>query len=165
MLNQKIQDAFNKQLNSELFSSYLYLSMAAYFESQNLKGMARWMQLQAEEEHGHALKFLTFINDRGGRVLLTALEGPRTEWESPLAAFEDAYKHECTVTGQINDLVELAIGEKDHASNVFLQWFITEQVEEESSVQEIRDRLMTAGDNLALLYMVDRDLGQRGAPA
>ena len=161
MLNRKIQDAFNKQLNAEMFSSYLYLSMAAYFESQNLKGMAHWMRLQAQEEHAHAMKFLDFINERGGRVLLTTVEGPKTEWESPLAVFEDSYKHECMVTGLINDLMELSIGEKDHAANVFLQWFITEQVEEEASVQEIRDNLKSVGDNGALLFMIDQGLSGR----
>ena len=165
MLNRKIQDAFNKQLNAEMFSSYLYLSMAAYFESQNLKGMAHWMRLQAQEEHAHAMKFLDFINERGGRVLLTTVEGPKTEWESPLAVFEDSYKHECMVTGLINDLMELSIGEKDHAANVFLQWFITEQVEEEASVQEIRDNLNSVGDNGALLFMIDQGLSGRTTTA
>ena len=165
MLNRKIQDAFNKQLNAEMFSSYLYLSMAAYFESQNLKGMAHWMRLQAQEEHAHAMKFLDFINERGGRVLLTTVEGPKTEWESPLAVFEDSYKHECMVTGLINDLMELSIGEKDHAANVFLQWFITEQVEEEASVQEIRDNLKSVGDNGALLFMIDQGLSGRTTTA
>ena len=163
MLNNKIQDAFNKQLNAELFSSYLYLSMSAYFESQNLKGMASWMRIQAQEELQHAIKFLDFINERGGRALLTTVEGPKTEWSSPLDAFEDTYKHECHVTGLINELVDLAISEKDHAANAFLQWFVTEQVEEEASAQEVAEKLKLAGDRGGMLFMLDREIGQRAA--
>ena len=161
MLNPKIQDAFNKQINAEVFSSYLYLSMSTYFDSQNLKGMANWMLIQAQEELQHAMKFLDFINERGGRVLLTQVEGPKTEWSSPLDAFEDAYRHECKVTGMINDLVDLSLSEKDHAANVFLQWFVTEQVEEEASAQEIADQLKLAGDQGGVLFMLDRELGTR----
>ena len=161
MLNPKIQDAFNKQINAEVFSSYLYLSMSTYFDSQNLKGMANWMLIQAQEELQHAMKFLDFINERGGRVLLTQVEGPKTEWNSPLDVFEDAYGHECKVTGMINDLVDLSLSEKDHAANVFLQWFVTEQVEEEASAQEIADQLKLAGDQGGVLFMLDRELGTR----
>ena len=161
MFNQKIQDAFNKQLNAELFSSYLYLSMSAYFDSQTLKGMANWMRMQAQEEVQHAMKFYDFINDRGGRVVLAPVEGPETEWDSPLAAFEGAHKHECKVTGLIHDLVDLAIKEKDHAANAFLQWFVTEQVEEEASVTEIADKLRLVGDRGGVLFMLDKELGQR----
>ena len=161
MLNPKIQDAFNKQINAEVFSSYLYLSMSTYFDSQNLKGMANWMLIQAQEELQHAMKFLNFINERGGRVLLTQVEGPKTEWNSPLDVFEDAYRHECKVTGLINDLVDLSLGEKDHAANVFLQWFVTEQVEEEASAQEVADQLKLAGDQGGVLFMLDRELAKR----
>lgn len=162
MMNQKIQDAFNKQINAELFSSYLYLSMAAYFESQNLKGMASWMRLQAQEENTHAMKFFDFIHERGGQVILTALDAPKVEWSSPLSAFEEAYKHECKISGMIDDLVNLAIREKDHASNAFLQWFVTEQVEEEASVLEIAEQFKLAGDQRGMLFMLDRELGRRG---
>jgi ferritin len=165
MLNNTIQDAFNKQLNAELFSSYLYLSMSAYFESQNLKGMAHWMRIQGQEELQHAMKFFGFINERGGRVLLTQVDGPKTEWSSPLDAFEDTYEHECKVTGLINGLVDLSLSEKDHAANTFLQWFVTEQVEEEASAQEIRDKLKLVGDSPAVLFMLDQELGQRMPPA
>ena len=165
MFNPRIQDAFNRQLNAELFSSYLYLSMSAYFESQNLKGMAHWMRIQVQEELQHAMKFLDFINDRGGRVLLTAVEGPRTEWSSPLEAFQDTCEHESKVTGLINDLVDLSIKEKDHAANTFLQWFVTEQVEEEASAREIADKLKLAGDNSVALLMIDQELGRRTPPA
>ena len=165
MLKPKIQDAFNKQLNAELFSSYLYLSMAAYFESQNLKGMAHWMRMQAQEENMHAMKFLDFINECGGRVLLSQVDGPKTEWGSPLEAFEDAYRHESKVTGLINALVDLSLGEKDHAANAFLQWFVTEQVEEEAAAQEIRDKLKLVSDNPVALFMIDQELGRRTPPA
>jgi ferritin len=161
MLNTKIQDAFNKQLNAELFSGYLYLSMAAYFESHSLKGMAHWMRLQAAEELQHALKFFDFINDRGGRALLASVEGPQAEWSSPRAAFEEAYEHERKVTGLIHNLVQLSTRENDHASSVFLQWFVSEQVEEEASAQEIAEKLKLIGDNPVALFMIDRELGQR----
>ncbi len=166
MLKPKIQDAFNRQINAELYSSYLYLSMSAYFESINLKGMANWMRIQAGEEMQHAMKFYDSINERGGRVLLTQVEGPKTEWDSPLAAFDETCRHEAKVTGLINDLVDLAIKEKDHAANVFLQWFVTEQVEEEATAKEIADKLRIAGDNAGVLFMIDQELGQRTtAPA
>ena len=165
MLSSKIQDAFNDQINAELFSSYLYLSMSAYFESQNLKGMASWMQVQAQEEHAHAMKFFDFIHERGGKVVLAKLDAPKVEWSSPLQAFEEAYKHECMISGRINDLVNLAINEKDHAANVFLQWFVTEQVEEEATAQEIRDKLRLVSGNPVALFMIDQELAGRTPPA
>ena len=164
-MHPKIQDAFNEQLNAELFSSYLYLSMSAYFESQNLKGMASWMRLQAQEEHQHAMKFFDFINERGGKVALAKVKEPKTEWSSPLEAFEDTCKHESKVTGLINNLAELSLTERDHAANAFLQWFITEQVEEEATAQEIRDKLRLVSDNTVALFMIDQELGRRMTPA
>ncbi len=164
-MNSKIETAFNEQLNAELFSSYLYLSMAAYFESQNLKGMAQWMRMQVQEEHMHGMKFFDFINERGGKVTLAKIKEPKTEWRSPLDVFEDTCEHEDKVTSLINDLVDLAIKEKDHAANGFLQWFVTEQVEEEATVQEIRDKLKLIGDNPVALFMIDQELGQRPVPA
>jgi ferritin len=164
-MKSSIQDALNKQLNAELFSSYLYLSMAAHFEAANLRGLAHWMDVQAQEEHVHAMKFFNFINEHGGRVILDQIDKPQTEWSSPLDAFEDACSHEAKVTGMINDLVDLAIKEKDHAANAFLQWFVTEQVEEEASAQEIRDKLKLIGDNAAALFMIDQELAGRPAPA
>ena len=161
MLNSKIQDAFNRQINAEIYSSYLYLSMSAYFESQSLAGMANWMRIQAQEELGHAMKFFHFINERDGRVILTQLEAPKTEWDSALDVFKDAYDHECKVSGLINELVDLSIGERDHAANAFLQWFVTEQVEEESAALTIVDKLKLAGDNSVALLMLDGELGQR----
>ena len=164
MLGPKIQDAFNRQINAEYYSSYLYLSMAAYFESHNLAGMASWMRMQAQEEHTHVMKFFDFILERGGRVLLTAVEGPQTEWRSPLDAFEDTCRHEAKITGMINDLVDLSLSEKDHAANAFLQWFVSEQVEEEASVQQVAEKLKLAGDNPVALFMIDGELGARTPP-
>ena len=165
MSNPKIQDALNKQLNAELHSSYLYLSMAAYLESQNLKGMAHWMRIQAQEENLHAMKFFDFINERGGKVVLTQIDAPKTEWSSPLDVFEDTCKHESKVTGLINELVDLSLSEKDHAANAFLQWFVTEQVEEEASAQEIAGKLKLVGDRGGMQFMIDRELSQRTPPA
>jgi len=161
MLNEKIQAALNKQLNAELYSSYLYLSMSAHFQSINLPGFANWMRVQAQEELVHGMKFYDFINERGGRVTLQPVEGPPTEWSSPLDVFENTYKHEQKVTGLINDLVNLAVAERDHATNIFLQWFVTEQVEEEASADEVRQRLKLMGDDGGGLFMLDREMGQR----
>ena len=164
MLKPNMQEALNEQINAELYSSYLYLSMSAYFDSQTLTGMANWMRIQAQEELIHAMKFFDFINERDGRVLLTRIEDPKTEWASPLDAFEDSLGHERKVTGLINDLMDLSLGEKDHATNTFLQWFVTEQVEEESAAKTVVDKLKLIGDNPVALYMLDGELGQRTLP-
>ena len=144
MLNKKIEKALNKQINAEYFSAYLYLSMSAWLEGQGLKGMAHWMRMQADEERLHVMKFFDFIHERGGNVELKAIDEPKTSWETALEVFEGAYEHEVKVTGLINDLVDLAIAERDHATNAMLQWFVTEQVEEEAAAQEIVDRLKLA---------------------
>jgi ferritin len=161
MLNEKIQDALNKQLNAELYSSYLYLSMSAYFSSVELSGFANWMRVQAQEELMHSMKFYDYINERGGRVTLTAIESPQVEWKSPEIAFDHVYKHEQKVTGLINDLVNLAIEEKDHATNNFLSWFVTEQVEEESSASDILQKVKLVGKDGSGLFMLDKELGMR----
>jgi ferritin len=161
MLNEKIQEAFNKQINAETYSAYLYLSMAAYFENLSLKGFANWMRCQAQEELVHSMKFFNFIGERGGRVKLTQIDSPPTEWTSPLHAFQDAYAHEVKVTNLINGLVDLSIGERDHAANNFLQWFVAEQVEEESSADAVVQQLKLAGDQGGGLFMIDRELAQR----
>ena len=161
MIKEKIQKALNQQLNAELFSSYLYLSMAAYFESINLKGFANWMRVQTQEELVHAMKFYDFIIERGGKAVLASIEGPPTEWESPLAVFEHAYQHEQKVTGLINKLVNLATAEQDHATNNFLQWFVAEQVEEEASADEVVHKIKLMGDASGGLFMLDRELAQR----
>jgi ferritin len=163
MLNPKIQDAFNKQINAELYSSYLYLSMAAYFDSLDLKGMAHWMEIQVDEERQHAMRFFNFINDRNGRVTLSTIDAPPSEWKSPLEAFEAAYKHEQKITGMINELFNLVAVERDAAGHDFLEWFAREQVEEEANVQLIISQLKLAGDAGLGRYMIDQQLGQRVA--
>jgi ferritin len=163
MLSQKVQEAFNRQINAELHSEYLYLSMAAYFEAADLKGMANWMTVQASEEHAHAMRFFNFVNDRQGRVTLTQIEAPKTEWKSPLEAFEDAYKHEVKITGMINELFTLVAIEKDGAGHDFLEWFCREQVEEESQAQLIVAQLKRVGDQGVGLYLLDKELGGRTA--
>ena len=161
MIKEKIQDALNKQINAELYSSYLYLSMSAFFESINLKGCANWMRVQTQEELVHAMKFYDYLIERGGKVLLSSIESPPTEWPSPLAIFENAYQHEQKVTGLINYLVDLAIAEKDHATNNFLQWFVSEQVEEEASADEVVQKIKLMGDARGGIFMLDRELAQR----
>jgi len=165
MLKPNMQEALNAQLNAELYSSYLYLSMSAYLDSQSLAGMANWMRIQAQEELIHVMKFFDFIAERDGRVLLTQVDAPKTEWTSPLDVFQDALGHEQKVTGLINDLVDLSLGERDHAANTFLQWFVTEQVEEEATAKTIVDKLKLIGDNPVALYMLDGELGQRTLPS
>ena len=162
MLNKKVQDAINEQIKNELYSAYLYLSMAAYSEASNLPGLAHWMRLQSQEEVEHAMKFFDFINDRGGRVVLQAVDQPPTEFESPLAIFEQTLEHERKVTAMINQLYELALRENDYPSQVLLQWFIEEQVEEEKNAEQILQTLKMIGDKPQGLVMVDRELGRRG---
>ena len=161
MLGNKMQNALNEQINAELYSAYLYLSMSAYFTSLNLAGFANWMRVQALEEETHAARLYDFVNARNGRVLLKTVEGPPTEWASPLAIFEEAYKHEQKVTGMINNLVNIAIEEKDHAANVFLQWFVNEQVEEEASTDAVAKKLKLIGKDGSGLYMLDQELAAR----
>ena len=161
MISKKMEKALNEQVNAELFSAYLYLSMEAYFRSLNLEGFANWMRVQTQEEIAHAMKIYDFIDERGGRVILKAIDGPDTKWDSPLAVFEAAYKHEQKVTGLINNLVNLAIEEKDHATNTFLQWFVNEQVEEESSADQIVQQLKMMDNAPGGMFMLDRELGQR----
>lgn len=161
MLNHRLEQELNKQLNKELFSSYLYMSMSAYFQNVNLMGFANWMQIQAQEELTHAQKFYNFINERGGKVVLEAIEKPQTEWNGTLEAMEDALKHEEFITASINDLVTAANEEKDYATQIFLQWFVTEQVEEEASVTEIINKLKLMKDAPGAIFMLDRELSQR----
>lgn len=162
MLNKKIQDAINEQIKNELYSAYIYLSMSAYFESLNLMGMAHWMRLQSNEEVEHAMKFFDYINDRGGRVSLSAIDQPPFEWKSPLAAFENAYEHEQKVTGMINNIYALAVKENDYPTQVMLQWFIDEQVEEEKNASTIVEQLKMIGESANGLMMLDHRLGERG---
>ena len=161
MISKKMEDALNNQVNAELYSAYLYLSMAACFESMNLPGFANWMRVQTQEETTHAMKIYDYICERGGRVMLKAIEAPPANWKSPLAAFEAALKHEQKVTGLINNLVNLAVAGKDHATQIFLQWFVSEQVEEEKSADEIVQKLNLTKNMPGALYMLDKEMGQR----
>ena len=161
MISKKMEKALNTQVNAELYSAYLYLSMESHFKSLNMNGFANWMRIQTQEEMMHAMKIYEFINERGGRVTLKAIDGPPTKWDSPLAVFEAVYAHEQKVTGLINDLVNLAIEEKDHATNSFLQWFVNEQVEEESSADEVVQQLKMMENAPGGMFMLDRELGQR----
>ncbi len=161
MISEKMEGALNGQVNAELYSAYLYLSMESYFKSLNLNGSAGWMRVQTQEEVTHAMKIYEFINGRGGKVTLKTIEGPPIKWDCPLAVFEAVYVHEQKVTGLINDLVDLAIKEKDHATNTFLQWFVNEQVEEESSADEVVQQLKMMENAPGGMFMLDRELGQR----
>ena len=161
MLSEKMEKALNEQLNAEMYSAYLYLSMSAHFKGISLNGFANWMMVQAQEEMEHAMKFYNFIQERGGTVTLKSIDGPPTSWNSPLAVFEAVLEHEQKVTGLINDLVDLAIAEKDHASNIFLQWFVTEQVEEEDNASEAINQTKMVKEDKSGLFMLDRELGQR----
>jgi ferritin len=161
MLSKRMQEALNEQINAEYYSAYLYLSMAAYAETMNLKGFANWFRVQNQEEMVHVMKFFTFVVDRRGQVELKAIEAPPTTWESPLAVFEATLKHEQHVTGLINRLMDLAREEHDNATHSLLQWFINEQVEEESSADEIVQKLKLIGNEPSGLYLLDRDLATR----
>ena len=163
MIDGRTQEALNKHANAEFYSSYLYLSMSAYFQSINLIGFAHWMRVQAREELAHAMKFYDHVIERGGRVSLQAVAAPTAQWDSPLAAFEDAYRHEQKVTGLINQLVDEAVQSKDHATNAFLQWFVSEQVEEEASVDAIVQKLKLVGGAPGGLFMIDHHLGERAS--
>jgi ferritin len=161
MLSKRMETALNKQVVAEYYSAYLYMAMSAYFESVNLGGFAGWMRGQAMEELSHGTKIFQYVNERGGRVWLDAIDKPPLKWASPLAVFQATYKHEQKVTGLINKLVDLAIKEKDHATENFLQWFVAEQVEEEASADEILQKLKMIGKDGGGLFMIDRELGQR----
>lgn len=161
MINKRVEDALNKQINSELYSAYLYMSMSANFESANLKGFANWMRVQIQEEMVHVRKFYDYILQRGGKVVMAAIDGPPAGWAAPLKVFEDALKHEQLVTSRINALVTLASAEKDHATFNFLQWFVTEQVEEEASFNDVLQRLRIIGKDGGALFMLDKELAAR----
>lgn len=161
MINEKMQQALTEQLNAELYSSYLYLSMSAYFHSIELSGFANWMRVQAQEELMHAMKIYDYVHERGGKVTLRQIDSPPVEWDSPIAAFEHVYEHEQKVTGLINGLVDLAIEEKEHASNNFLQWFVSEQVEEEASANAVLQKIKLMGEAGNGLFMLDQELAQR----
>lgn len=163
MISSTLQDTINEQINKELFSSYLYLSMAAFFEAQNLPGFAHWMSIQSEEEREHAMKFYEHLLDRGGKVVLKAIEAPATEWASNLVVFKEAQAHEAKVTLSIYALYEQALSEKDFPAQVLLQWFITEQVEEEKNAAEIVHQLELIEAHATAVLMLDHQLAKRVA--
>ncbi len=160
-MNEKMEKAINDQINFELYSSYIYLSMSSYLRSLNLNGFAHWMEIQVQEEIAHAMKFYNFLHERGGNIEFETIQKPKVSWESTCEVFEDAYKHEQIVTGRINDLVDLALEIRDHATNAHLQWFINEQVEEESNVLGILQQIKLAENSPNGLFMLDRELSQR----
>lgn len=163
MLDKKMEQAYNEQINAELFSAYLYLAMASYFEDKSLSGFGHWMRLQAQEEVDHAMKFIGYVQTRGGRVELDSIDKPEMEWDSPQAAFKAALEHEQYITGRINNLVKLANDLNDYASGQFLLWYVEEQVEEEENAGEICDKLEIVGQNPQGLLFLDRELGGRSA--
>ena len=165
MISQSLTDALNDQLKHEFYSSYLYLAMSAHCDDQNLPGFAHWMRLQADEEREHAMKFFDFIQDRDGRVALQTLAQPPRDFGTPTNLFEQVLAHEQEVTSLIEQLYRKATAEQDHATQVFLTWFISEQVEEEKTASQILETLKMAGDNKVALLMLDRELGARSAAA
>ncbi len=161
MVSKKLEEAINKQINAEFWSAYLYLSMSAHFSNEGLDGFANWFKVQFEEEQDHAMKFMNYLISKGNKVELKPIEKVDTSWKSTLHAFEDTLKHERVVTGLINDLVALAKGEHDYATENMLQWFVNEQVEEEETAQSMIDSLKLIGDNGFGIYTMDKELGKR----
>ncbi len=161
-MKPRMLEALNKQINAELYSSYLYLSMAAYCQTLGLRGFAHWLRSQESEERGHAMKFFGYIQDRGGTVSLRAIAQPEAAWKSPLKVFEAVCEHEAKVTAMIHELVDVAATLHDHATGVMLQWFVSEQVEEEATAAEILQKLEQIGDSTAGLMVLDQQLMQRG---
>jgi ferritin len=161
MLDARMEEALNRQINAEIYSGYLYLSMAAQFAELGMSGGQNWMTVQYQEELSHAQKIFDYVNERGGRVTLAPIEGPQTEWQAGLQMFEDAYGHEQKVTALINDLATLALELKDHATHNFLQWFIAEQVEEEATASDMVQKFTMAGEHPAGLYQLDKELAAR----
>lgn len=161
MFSKNLEAAINDQIKHELYSAYLYLSMSAHAESNNMPGAAKWLAKQAQEEQEHALKFYSYIHDRGGKVTLQAIAQPPTEFTSLLDIFEQVKEHEALVTSLIHRLYELSVKENDYASQIMLQWFVTEQVEEEKNAATVVDALRSVGTQGTALFMVDRWLGDR----
>jgi ferritin len=161
MISKKMQNALNDQINKEMFSSYLYLSMAAYFEGKNLPGFGNWLRIQAEEEHEHAMKLYNFLLERGGKVELKAIAAPKVDWASTMEAVEEVLKHEQFVTKSIHDLYEVALAEKDYAAQVMLHWFIEEQVEEEANASAILDNMQRIEAHDTAVLMLDHRLAKR----
>jgi len=160
-MNKRVEEAINRQINAEFYSAFLYLSMESYFQAEGLPGFGNWMRVQFQEEQFHALKFYDFIHERGGKVVLAPLEGPQTQWKDAVDVFETTQKHEQHVTSLINDLMTVAIEERDYATVNFLQWFVNEQVEEEANDARILDQLRMVYGNGHGLLMLDRELATR----
>lgn len=163
-MNSTVEKALNEQINAEMYSAYLYLSMSAWSDSKGMKGVSHWFRIQYQEEMMHAIKIFDFINDRGGTPVLEAIAAPPAEWKGIVDVFESVFKHEQAVTSSVNSLYNLAHTENDHASSTFLQWFVTEQVEEEANVKDILDQLRLAGGDGPGLFMIDRELATRPVP-
>lgn len=163
MLSQVMQDALNEQIKNEFYSAYLYLAMGMHFEAANLGGFAHWMRVQFQEEQAHALKLADYVNERGGRVRLQAIAQPPVEFGSPLEVFKQVLEHEQKVTAMIHNLYRLAGQENDLATQVMLQWFITEQVEEEKNAADIIEHLKMIEERSTALLMLDKQLSKRGA--
>lgn len=161
MIKDNILTSLNAQINLEYHSSYSYLAMSKYFLEQNLNGFASWMRVQAQEELVHGMKIFDFVNERDGTIQFSDIKKPRQQWDTPLNAFEDALENEKIVSESIYDIVDLSLSERDHATNAFLQWFVSEQVEEESLIKEVIDNLKLVGNDGNGLFLLDRDLGQR----
>ena len=161
MINEKMEKAFLDQINKELYSQYLYLSMKAYFANLNLQGFVNWMDVQVQEEHAHAMGMFDYVLERGGKVVLEAIEKPQTDWESPLEVFRAVLKHEEYVTSRINALMDVAEETKDRAAMAFLNWYLKEQVEEEANVGGVLAQLEMIGDDKSGLFALDKELGAR----
>jgi ferritin len=161
MISEKITRMLNKQINQELYSSYLYLQMSAFFDEQKLNGFAAWMKIQSQEEYKHAMKLYDYVLQANSKVELQKIEAPNNKWKDALNVFQDTYKHEKLVTGYINEIVDTALTDKDFATFSFLQWFVTEQVEEESTALLILDKIKLVGDNQTGLLFLDREMAGR----
>ncbi len=160
-MKPEMETAFNRQVNAEMYSSYLYLAMESYFQSISLAGFATWMRAQVQEELFHGMKIYDYIHERGGKARLEAIGKPEEKWDTPLLAFESILAHEQHVTGLINNLIDVALDVRDHAAKAFLDWFITEQVEEEATVGQIVDRLRLIGNDASGLFFLDTELAKR----
>ena len=161
MVSDKVQNAFNKQIQKEFYSAYLYLAMSTYSESKNLPGFAKWLKVQYNEEITHAMKLMDYLNERGGKVVLESIDAPGHDFGSPVEVFEEVVKHEQSITESINKLYETSLKEKDYAAQIFLQWYITEQVEEEASAEAVLEKLKLIGDKGSSILYIDKELGKR----
>lgn len=161
MINQRVEEAINKQIQAELYSSYLYMAMSAHANQSGLPGMAQWLKVQVQEEMTHALRFYQYLNNRGGHAVFYAIEQPPSEFPSAVGVFEHVLKHEQHVTSLINGLMDVAMEERDHATTQMLQWFVTEQVEEEANAMDILQKLKLIGDTGNALFLMDKELAMR----